>query len=367
MTGTFPAAVIASNKNIVGTDGPAAVNQIAAANPGAGGTSIDQGAWATPYNMQVGPTRYAPMQPVPPTKITKVDTAPLWPTSSVRIATTFLPVIGTAIVTTQTQPQTYSAASHANTVSLFVYIQKWLLKCPSGRRSITSSGRYGEVFESMEGLAADMRHCDYDWKVLRERITQEQATGTGLGVWCIIPDFHPTRPDDENMEKDMRRSEARKWITELSLCIDIDCLALVLPPACWGMYLCIVFPKNFCYQSQHASTAFFKENGAFLSLVVWTISPRNTCQKMILRRSILMGCLPSSSFKNRFTIKDKRALLFTRIIKHPSFNFPLARRYKFKLSPKHNFFWNSLLDIWDWHVCDKREHHHSQQDMSISR
>lgn len=124
MTGTFPAAVIASNKDIAGTDGPAAVNQIAAANPGAGGGSIAQGAWGTPYNLQVGPTRYAPMQPIPPTKITKVDTAPLWPTSSVRIATTFLPVIGTAIVTTLTQPQTYSAASHANTVSLHIIHRK---------------------------------------------------------------------------------------------------------------------------------------------------------------------------------------------------------------------------------------------------
>ena len=117
MTGTFPPPVIASNQNIVGTDGPPAINQIAAAaNPAQGG-SIDQGAWGTPYNLQAGPTRYAPMQPVPPTKITKTETKALWPTSSVRIATTFLPVLGTSIVTTQTQPQTYSAASHANTVS----------------------------------------------------------------------------------------------------------------------------------------------------------------------------------------------------------------------------------------------------------
>lgn len=120
MTGVFPAAVIVSNKNIAGVDGPAAINQIAAANPAQGSAVIDQGAWGTPYNEQEGPTRYAPMQPIPPTKITATNTEPLWPTSSVPIATTFLPVLGASIVTTLTQPQTYSAASHANTVSLFV-------------------------------------------------------------------------------------------------------------------------------------------------------------------------------------------------------------------------------------------------------
>lgn len=116
MTGTFPAAVIASNKNIAGTTGPDTINAIA--NQAAAGT-IDEGAWGTPYDEQVGPTRYAPMQPIPKTKITATNTDPLWPTSSVPIATTFLPPLGTKIVTTQTQAQTFSAASHHNTVSYF--------------------------------------------------------------------------------------------------------------------------------------------------------------------------------------------------------------------------------------------------------
>ena len=114
MTGVFPAAVIASNKDIEGSAGPKAVNAIAGGDSKA---TLDQGAWGTPYNLQEGPTRFAPMQPIPPTKIVKTDTKPLRPTSSVRIATTFLPVLGASIVTTLTQPQSFSAASHANTVS----------------------------------------------------------------------------------------------------------------------------------------------------------------------------------------------------------------------------------------------------------
>lgn len=116
MTGSFPPDVIVSNKNIVGTAGPATVNQVAEA-PAAGKGTIDAGAWGTPYDEQLGPTRYAPMQPIPGTKITATNTKPLWPTSSVPIATTFLPPLGAKLVTTQTQPQTYKAASHANTVS----------------------------------------------------------------------------------------------------------------------------------------------------------------------------------------------------------------------------------------------------------
>lgn len=116
MTGVFPAAVVTSNKNIVGTAGPATINAIANQGGAAAG-SIDEGAWGTPYDEQTGPTRYAPMQPIPGTKITATNTAPLWPKSEVPIATTFLPPLGTKLATTQTQPQTFSVASHHNTVS----------------------------------------------------------------------------------------------------------------------------------------------------------------------------------------------------------------------------------------------------------
>jgi hypothetical protein len=150
MTGSFSAAVLAANQNVVGTAGPPSVNQVAAANPGAGGP-VDQGAWGTPYNLQVGPTRYAPMQPVPPTKITQTKTAPLWPTSSVPIATTFLPRVESIIQTTITQPQTFSVQSRANTVCImfrFCTSANILAGCPT----IKSHGRHAEIPQSVEGL-----------------------------------------------------------------------------------------------------------------------------------------------------------------------------------------------------------------------
>lgn len=113
MTGTFSAAVTADLLTVSGTTGPDTVNNVAGA--GAGSAAVDQGVWGTPYNLQTGLTKYAPMQPVPPTAITATNTSPLWPTSSVVLASTFLPI--PSIVTTQTQPGTHIVSSHANTVS----------------------------------------------------------------------------------------------------------------------------------------------------------------------------------------------------------------------------------------------------------
>lgn len=111
MTGSFSAAVAAANLQVTGTTGPDPVNAVA----GTGATaSAAAGAWGTPYNLQTGLTKYAPMQPVPPTAITATNTAPLWPTSSVAFATTFLPI--PSQVTTLTQANTFSVSSHANTV-----------------------------------------------------------------------------------------------------------------------------------------------------------------------------------------------------------------------------------------------------------
>lgn len=116
MTGVFSAAVQTALKTVTGTAGPATVNNIAQAAPPPGqAATADEGVYATPYNDQIGLTRYAPMQPVPPTAITATNTAPLWPTSSVVLATTFLPI--PSIQTTITQAQTFSVASHPNTVS----------------------------------------------------------------------------------------------------------------------------------------------------------------------------------------------------------------------------------------------------------
>jgi hypothetical protein len=111
MTGTFPQTVIDALKTVTGTAGPASVNNVAAAAaPAASGA----GDADTPYNEQEGTIRYAPMQPVPPKKITATNTVPLWPTSAVQFASTFLPI--PTVVTTITQAQTFKVESHPNTV-----------------------------------------------------------------------------------------------------------------------------------------------------------------------------------------------------------------------------------------------------------
>ncbi|KAL2064093.1 hypothetical protein VTL71DRAFT_4587 [Oculimacula yallundae] len=114
MTGVFSPAVEAGVKAVSGTSGPPTVNKVAQ-NAGATGTAPGDGAFATPYNMQTGLTKYAPMQPVPPTAITATNLSPLWPTSAVQFATTFLPL--PSQVTTLTQPGTYSMSSRVNTAA----------------------------------------------------------------------------------------------------------------------------------------------------------------------------------------------------------------------------------------------------------
>ncbi|KFY17760.1 hypothetical protein V492_00428 [Pseudogymnoascus sp. VKM F-4246] len=73
------------------------------------------GSWSIPFDQQKGDTRYAPMQPKPGKKITATGLKPLWPTSSVKIATTFLPPA--TIATTITQPPTGTPVMHANTAA----------------------------------------------------------------------------------------------------------------------------------------------------------------------------------------------------------------------------------------------------------
>lgn len=113
MTGTFSTTVAAAVKAVSGTSGPPTVNNVASNVPTTG-TAAGDDAWAVPYNLQTGLTKYAPMQPVPPTAITATNTSPLWPTSAVQFATTFLPL--PSQVTTLTQTNTYSISSRANTV-----------------------------------------------------------------------------------------------------------------------------------------------------------------------------------------------------------------------------------------------------------
>jgi hypothetical protein len=101
--------------DVDGTDGPAAKDATADAAKGAVGKDSD---YAVEYTMQTGPTRYAPMQPVPPKTVTATNTKPLYPTSSVKIATAFLPI--PSVQTTITQSQTFSVSSGVNMVSCLV-------------------------------------------------------------------------------------------------------------------------------------------------------------------------------------------------------------------------------------------------------
>jgi hypothetical protein len=110
MTGVFPAAAQAGLP-VTDTSARQAINQVA--NNPAGNAAGGDG-FNVPYNEQTGLTRFAPMMTQPPTAITKKDTKPLFPTSSVSIATTFLPVA--TVQTTITQSNTHFVSQMENTV-----------------------------------------------------------------------------------------------------------------------------------------------------------------------------------------------------------------------------------------------------------
>jgi hypothetical protein len=116
MTGAFPAdpKIQAGLEAIDGTKGPDTVDNTVKTG---GNTAAPAGddAYEVEYTMQTGLTRYAPMQPIPLTSITAgKPKKPLFPTSSVQIAKTRLPI--PKVQTTVTQSQTYSVQSRENTV-----------------------------------------------------------------------------------------------------------------------------------------------------------------------------------------------------------------------------------------------------------
>ncbi len=120
MTGTFPPAVQKAAAGITGTDGPAAVNNVAS-NPDAGAATKAGGPYAVTYTAQTGLTKYAPMQGKPGTKITAKSPTPQYPTSSVQFAITFLPT--PSQVTTITMSATYSTSSMENTVCNYLRLR----------------------------------------------------------------------------------------------------------------------------------------------------------------------------------------------------------------------------------------------------
>jgi len=106
-------AAIEAGVTAAGATVPATVDSTANnAAAAAGDPNANSG---IPYAEQTGLIRYAPMQSVPPTKITKKDTKPLYPTSSYKIAVSFLPT--PSATKTVTASQTFSADSMENTVS----------------------------------------------------------------------------------------------------------------------------------------------------------------------------------------------------------------------------------------------------------
>lgn len=119
MTGTFPASIESDLNSISGSSGPRPVN-VQVDERQAVQDAVGAGPYAIPYGQQTGLTRYAPMQKVPGTKITATNTAPLYPPSSVKLATTYLP--NPTIVTTFTETQTFVVASHPNTVRFYLFL-----------------------------------------------------------------------------------------------------------------------------------------------------------------------------------------------------------------------------------------------------
>ncbi len=152
MTGTFTADVTTALGTVTGTTGPP--TQLIAAAGGAADASAAGGQFGIPYNQQTGLTRYAPMQPLPPHTITEQNTSPLWPTSSVSIATTFLPI--PSIQTTVTQNPTYAFTSHENTVSTLFRLHDERAADPhQGCSTISTYWRHGKVSQSMERLSLE--------------------------------------------------------------------------------------------------------------------------------------------------------------------------------------------------------------------
>ncbi|RJE21142.1 beta-1,6-glucan boisynthesis protein Knh1 [Aspergillus sclerotialis] len=98
--------------------------QAAGVDPGVAGLGVgarvgardtDDNPYTIPYQLQTGPTRYAPMAKKPGTSITAKTATPQYPTSSYEIATSYLPQ--PTVQVTISAPLTYSTSSIENTAS----------------------------------------------------------------------------------------------------------------------------------------------------------------------------------------------------------------------------------------------------------
>jgi hypothetical protein len=176
----LPAPVTKAISNLKGTSGPDtkdATGDKAAA--GAGTKAPNAKLFDMAYTLQTGPTRYAPMQPVPPTKITATNTKPLYPTSSVKIAKSKLPI--PSIVMTVTASQTFSVKSHENTVCCGCCGWRWEIRAnrhrslplpmlPTTWPSSSDAGRIRQIF-NLKTFCGIMRYQIYDKHPLTLRNT----------------------------------------------------------------------------------------------------------------------------------------------------------------------------------------------------
>jgi hypothetical protein len=124
MSGTFPPAIQQGLRTVSGTAGPADQNNIQAPQAGAGAAtpSPGDGAYDTPYTLQTGTIRYAPMPPMAQSKITAKNASPQWPTSAYTVYQT---IAGTPnAVTTNTLPITFEVSSRENPVSACLSVLK---------------------------------------------------------------------------------------------------------------------------------------------------------------------------------------------------------------------------------------------------
>ncbi|KAK4960127.1 Cell wall synthesis protein kre9 precursor [Elasticomyces elasticus] len=125
MTGTTGAAQAQAVTALGGaTAGPPTQNNVNNGQAAGGGAAAGGAEFTVPYNLQTGLTKYAPMQPVPPTKMTVNNYTPLYPTSAYTVATTWMPL--PSIATTLTASQTMSAAAQSNpNPDMAKYLARW--------------------------------------------------------------------------------------------------------------------------------------------------------------------------------------------------------------------------------------------------
>jgi hypothetical protein len=132
MTGVFT-ALQQQGVTAAGSDTsfvPPAAHELVTAVAGAGTAAAAApvtGMFDVAYNQQTGLIKYAPMQPIPGTKITAKTPTPLNPTSAFTIFKTYAPPA--SITFTLTESQTMTHSSRENPVSFAPSLTLFSLSC----------------------------------------------------------------------------------------------------------------------------------------------------------------------------------------------------------------------------------------------